>query len=207
MNLKARACTFLILQSFLCANLPLPALAEALQSNSGQAPNEDSLPIPKTPTAPPTLFRRTPPETFRCQRSFNYDGKTYGCDSNVRSDGEGLRPLIKDIPEANIELNNYQRRKLTLENTAYMGSLGILLLIAGFVWPTGSNLDSSGNVSPPAVRSLMIWGGAGIFAGSLFYGYTANRSNENKLAEAVQIHNEKKPDKPILIQFSTGLNL
>lgn len=197
MNLRNRAVTSLILLCFICANLPTPSLAASSDSSTATSPNEDKLPIPATPSAPPTLFRRTPPETFRCQRSFTYDGKTYGCDSNVRADGEGLRPFFKDVPEANIELNNYQRRKMALQNTAYVGSLGLVLLITGFLWST-----NSGNG-----RSLMIWGGAGIFAGSLAYGYSANRSNEDNLVDALKTHNNKQPDKPIIFQFSTGINL
>jgi hypothetical protein len=207
-----RALCSLILFSFLCNILPQSAFpasstATATARASGSSePNEDSLPIPETPSAPPTLFRRIPSEAFRCQRAFTYDGKTYGCDSNIRADGEGLRPFFKDIPEANIELNNYQRRKIALQNTAYFGTLGIAMVIAGFLWPNNIN-PNTGAVSQPLIRSLLIWGGAGVFAGSLAYGFTANRTNEDNLVEALKTHNDAKPDHPIIFQFSTGINL
>jgi hypothetical protein len=149
--------------------------------------------IPKTPSAPPALFQRPAPESFRCQRNFVYDGKVIGCDSNVRPDGEGLRPYLRDVPLANAQLNEYQRNRAGLRNTAYFGSLGLAVLIGGLVAGGGTG------------KQLMVLSGSTIVAGSFLYGFTTARSNENHLNEAIRLHNLAKPDKPIELQFSTGI--
>jgi hypothetical protein len=150
-------------------------------------------PIPQNPSAPPTLFQKSAPESFRCQRTFVYQGKIIGCDSNVRPDGEGLRPYLADVPAANAELNSYQRNRANLRNTAYFGTLGLAILIAGGLAGKGTG------------KELMLLGGGAIFGGSLLYGFTSARANENHLDEAVRLHNLAKPDKPIELQFSTGI--
>ncbi len=149
--------------------------------------------VPNTPSAPPSLFKRAAPESFRCQRFYSYDGKLIGCDSNVRPDGEGLRPYLSDVPAANTELNIYQRNRATLRNTAYFGTLGLVVAIAGAV------------VGGGAGKQVMILSGGSILAGSFLYGFTSMRANESHLNEAVRLHNLAKPDKPIELQFSTGI--
>jgi hypothetical protein len=145
------------------------------------------------PSAPPSLFKKSAPESFRCQRMFVYDGKVYGCDSNVRPDGEGLRPLLSDVPAANGELNIYQRNRANLRNTAYAGSLGLLLMISASFLGKGHG------------KQALLLGGGSITAGSFIYGFTSARANEKHLDEAVRLHNLAKPDKPIELQFSTGI--
>jgi hypothetical protein len=152
-----------------------------------------SLSAPTTPSAPPALFQKPAPESFRCERFFTYEGKTYGCDSVVRPDGEGLRPFLQDVPAANAKLNAYQETRHNLRNTAYVGSLGLAVLIAGLVAGTGNG------------KKAMIIGGTSIFGGSLVYGFAAAKANETNLGEAVRLHNLAKPDKPIELQFSTGI--
>ncbi len=158
-----------------------------------RAEQTDVSSVPNTPSAPPSLFKRSAPESFRCQRLFAYEGKVVGCDSNVRPDGEGLRPYLSDIPAANAELNIYQRNRATLRNTAYFGSLGLALLIAGAVAGGGTG------------KQIMLLSGGSLMAGSFLYGFTSARANENHLNEAVRLHNLAKPDKPIELQFSTGI--
>jgi hypothetical protein len=153
----------------------------------------DPAAVPDTPNAPPSLFKGSAPESFRCQRTFVYNGKIIGCDSNVRPDGEGLRPYLADVPAANAELNTYQRNRASLRNTAYFGSLGLAVLLAGAVAGGGTG------------KQLLLLGGGSIMAGSFLYGFTTLRTNENHLNEAVRLHNLAKPDKPIELQFSTGI--
>lgn len=157
---------------------------------------ETAGPVKAKPSAPPALFNKQAPETFRCQRLFIYEGKSYGCDSNFRADGEGLRQFITPVPEAVTTLDQYQKNRILLENTAYAGTAGLVLLIAGIVGGQGLG------------KQLMFFGGTGILAGSLIYGLTAMRTNETVLGHAVDTYNQKQPyDKQIQLQFSTGLGL
>lgn len=157
------------------------------------AENTNASSIPNTPSAPPSLFKRPAPESFRCQRFYTYDGKVIGCDSNVRADGEGLRPLLKDVPAANAQLNIYQQNRAALQNTAYFGTLGLVALIAGAVAGRGTG------------KQVMLLTGGSVMAGSFLYGFTSLRANEKHLDEAVRLHNLAKPDRPIELQFSTGI--
>lgn len=162
-------------------------------ATSAWAAQADVSSVPNTPSAPPSLFKRAAPESFRCERLYSYDGKLIGCDSNVRPDGEGIRPLLSDVPAANTELNIYQRNRASLRNTAYFGTLGLAILIAGAVAGGGSG------------KQVMLLSGGSIMAGSFLYGFTSLRANESHLNEAVRLHNLAKPDKPIELQFSTGI--
>lgn len=149
--------------------------------------------IPDQPSAPPSLFKKVPPETFHCERFFIYEGKTYGCDSDVRPDGEGLRAILQDTPAAASALNAYQKGRSSLQNTAYIGSLGILVLIAGAVGGGGTG------------KQIMLLSGTAIFGGAFLYGFTSLKANEANLNRAVELHNQAVPDKPIQLQFSTGI--
>jgi hypothetical protein len=181
--MKTRVLSGLFLLILTCQMGVFPAL-------SGNAFAAERAP---EPSAPPSLFKKSAPESFRCQRMFVYDGKVYGCDSNVRPDGEGIRPLLSDVPAANAELNIYQTNRATLRNTAYVGSLGLALMISAAFLGKGHG------------KQALLLGGGSITAGSFIYGFTSARANERHLDEAVRLHNLAKPDKPIELQFSTGI--
>src|SRR4051812_29991991 len=85
--------------------------------------------IPKRPTAPPKLGRDVPTQSFRCQRAYVYRGHEFNCDSNVHQDAEHLRPIVKDVPEALNELNLYQKNKRSIRVLAYVGTIGLLVII------------------------------------------------------------------------------
>ena len=150
-------------------------------------------PIPHQPSAPPQLFERTAPDTFRCQRFFVYQGKTLGCDSSLHADAEKLRPILSSVPEALSDLNNYQRTQRWLASTAYVGSAGLVLLLAGLFGGGGNG------------KKIMYLGGGSIFLGSIAFGLTEMRINEGKLGDAVNTYNRAKPNDPILLQFNTGI--
>jgi hypothetical protein len=150
-------------------------------------------PIPHQPSAPPQLFERTAPNTFRCQRFYLYQGKTLGCDSGLHADAEKLRPILSMVPEALADLNDYQSTQHRLSNTAYVGSAGLLILLAGFLGGGGNG------------KKIMYIGGASMFLGSLIYGFTEMRANEGKLGDAVDAYNLARPNDPIVLQFNTGI--
>jgi hypothetical protein len=156
----------------------------------------DSEKLPKTPTAPPALFNRAAPQTFQCQRSYTYEGKTYSCDSNLRTDGEKLRPLLEQTPDSIAMLDQYQRNQQALKTTAFVGSAGLLLLIAGAVSGSPNGF----------VRGSMLIGGLIIMEESFRYGYLERERNEAMLGNAVQTYNKANPDKTIQLKFSTGVN-
>jgi hypothetical protein len=54
-------------------------------------------------------------------------------------------------------------------------------------------------------KQVLVLSGASLTAGSFIYGFTSARANETHLNEAVRLHNLAKPDRPIELQFSTGI--
>jgi hypothetical protein len=159
-------------------------------------PSEEMLqetPIPQTPSAPPQLFERTPPDTFRCQRFFVYEGKTVGCDSNLKADGDRLRPILRSVPAAIAQLDQYQRSQRVLRTTAYTGSSGLLFLLAGLFAGQGGG------------KNALFLGGAALFFGSLGYGLISLRTNEAKLGDAVETYNHARPEDPVELQFKTRI--
>ncbi len=156
----------------------------------------DEAMIPKTPTAPPSLFTKPAPNTFQCQRLYVYEGKTYSCDSNLRSDGEKLRPILEQNPDAANLLDTYQASQQSLKTTAYVGTAGLLLLIAGAVSGSPNGF----------LRGSLLFGGLIVMEESFRYGYLERERNEAILGNAVQTYNRANPDKTIQLKFSTGVN-
>jgi hypothetical protein len=171
-------------------SLPLPS--QQPDRGGGQQMLQET-PIPQMPTAPPQLFERTPPDTFRCQRFYVYEGKTVGCDSNLKADGDRLRPILRPVPEAIAQLDQYQRSQRILRTTAYTGSAGLFLLL------TGLFAGQSGG------KNAFYLGGLAVFFGSLSYGLISLRTNEAKLGDAVETYNRARPEDPIELQFKTRI--
>lgn len=107
----------------------------AKDAASGAASNEIITipPIPRNPTAPPSLAQPAPVNPFSCQRTFVFQGEALGCDSNVQQDAERLRPIIQGVPAAVEELNMYQRNRRTMSQSAYITTLGVGVMLAGFL--------------------------------------------------------------------------
>jgi hypothetical protein len=192
MSARAILAIFLI---FLVAPLSVAQAAPDPDPFPTQTPT-DSEKIPTAPSAPPALFNRAPPQTFQCQRSYTFEGKNYSCDSNLRSDGEKLRPLLEQTPDAVAQLDEYQRSQQALKTTAYVGTAGLILLIAGAVSGSPNGF----------VRGSMLIGGLIIMEESFRYGYLERERNEAMLGNAVQTYNKANPDKTIQLKFSTGVN-
>lgn len=163
---------------------------------------EELAEIPKKPTAPIPLPQKAPIDAFHCQRFFVYKEKVLGCDSNIRLDGEKLRPILGDNPAAIAELNEYQKSRMGIQNAAYVGTAGVFVMLAG--WVISSRVANPSTST--AISKLTFFGGAGIIASSFIYALSSIRTNEQHLGNAVSLHNEAHPHSPIELRFSTGIN-
>jgi hypothetical protein len=130
--------------------------------------------------------KSTPQDILRCERKILVDGKALPCDSPIASDGEGLRMLISDTPEALSSLDLYQANRRSLLNTAYAGMFG--LMIAAFAPRLSSD---------PSTRNLWVGGGLALTFGTFAIGKARLRANEAHLDEAIQSYNRVHPDRPI----------
>ena len=164
-------------------------------------------PIPTRPSAPPPLSKQIPATPFLCERKYVHKGKTLTCDSNLGRDGEGLKSVLSEVPDALHELETYQYTRKIVRKIAYVGTGGLLLAFTG--WLVSNQLrDDPNTISSTGVtvRNITVIGGLGVALVGLLYGFTLNTSNENHLHLAVQKYNEVKPQTPIELQFSAGIS-
>jgi hypothetical protein len=163
--------------------------------------------VPNQPTAPKPFKKPDVKDPFHCDRQFLYKGQTYGCDSFVQRDGERLRLIVADVPASTQEIDDYQRNRKNVKRAAYVGSMGLLIFIGGFLLsrsftnPDGSLTDTG--------RSIRIagFGGLGLTIASVGVGFGLLYKNESHIDNAVKFHNEAHPNTPITLQFSKELNL
>lgn len=162
--------------------------------------------IPTRPSAPPLVAPKPPEDAFQCGRYYVHQGKTIRCDSMIRFDGEGLRPIIQDVPEAISELNAYQRNRFKVRNSAYVGTFGIMLAVAGVLLSERFR-DANGAPTPTSdsVRTASLIGGLGMTVGGFLYAISSIKTNEAHLGRAVELYNKARPDSPIQLQFSTAI--
>ena len=159
--------------------------------------------IPKKPSPPPQLAPRIGKSKPQCERYFLYQGKKMECDSYLGGDAERLRPLFADVPSALAELDAYQANLKKMKLAAYIGTAGILVIIAGIVISRPIVDPGSGALKPGGYVAL---GGFGLSLNSLIYGFSLKRTNEIHLGNAVQYFNAAHPDRPIELQFNTQIN-
>jgi len=145
----------------------------------------------------------TDEKVMGCDREFKPEPrlKPQSIDSFHRRDAEKLRQYVSDIPEARSELDLYQRNRRKVQKAAYVGTAGAMILLTGLILSAQTESPSRKN----NYRAIGIFGGGGLIAGSMVWGLSLLRSNEEHLINAVNIHNEKNPNKPIELQFTTGL--
>lgn len=177
----------------------------APSSSIAQKDLKKSPPIPSTPSAPPPLAPPPPSDSFRCQRFFVYKGETISCDSNIRLDGEKLRPIIKDVPAAVAELDQYQKNRLSVRNAAYLGTFGFVVALAGYFISNGMKQNGELTGDAIAVRNTMVLGGGAVAVGSFLYALSFIKTNERHLDNAVNEYNRARPDAPIQLQFSADI--
>jgi hypothetical protein len=136
-----------------------------------------------------------------CKRAFSYQSREWPIDSNHIQDGELLRPFIKDVPNSVSELNLYQQNRRNIQYVAFIGSVGVALLLS-------SLLLADTVFEPPTSLTVKEWGlrsGFGLAAGALIYSFSVTRSNEKHLKQAVENFNTVNKNNEIELQFSTGI--
>ncbi|HAR44171.1 MAG TPA: hypothetical protein DCS07_16325 [Bdellovibrionales bacterium] len=169
-------------------------------ANAQPSARINSGPIPEAPSRPPELAVGQPLDPFRCEREFIYQGERIQCDTMIRQDGERLRPIIREVPEAVAELDQYQRNRRNIRSAAYIGTAGILVMIAG------SLLGRVNRETSSFTRNFVTYGGLTLTAGTVLYGISTLQSNEAHLGNAVRIYNEHRPNRPIELQFTTDVS-
>ena len=159
--------------------------------------------IPKAPTVPTPIERPAPRIYNACQRKFVHEGEAKPCDSPSQVDGEKLRPLLQDVPQAALELDEYQINRRALNRTAYFSTIGLTLALIGNFLNRGSN-NSEGGTS---TGTYLVFSGMTLAGLSVAYGWTASRANDRHLYRAVEYYNQAKPEHPIELKFSSDFNL
>jgi hypothetical protein len=158
---------------------------------------------PKAPMAPPTAQAKKIPENpFRCDRQIKYRGKLLPCDSALRRDGESLRSIFEKTPDALDELDQYQSGRRAVQYAAYTGTTGLVLALAGGL---------IANIVIPEERAgdrqeltrVFRYSGFGLALGSVVFGLSHLRSNEDHLQRAIIKYNASQPDRPIQVLFQT----
>lgn len=183
--------------------MPLTPLLTAQAAPPSFSSNPQT--IPEQPTIPSPLQSIPTIDPFQCDRQFIYRGEKLNCDSATRQDGERLRPIIANVPEAVEELNIYQQNRRSVRVAAYVSTIGLLVAVGGFFLSRSytdenNQLTEQGNT----LRIISVGGGLGLSLGSVLYGISVLRNNEQHLGRAVQKFNDANPKDSIEIQFSTG---
>lgn len=154
------------------------------------------------PAAPSTQAQKIPNTPFRCDRLIKYRGKTLPCDSALRRDGESLRTIFENSPDALEELDRYQSGRNSLKYAAYTGSVGIFLALAsGMV--TNLFIPENRGDARQSTSHIVRLTGLGMTVGGVVFGLSRLRSNEDHLQSAIIKYNASQPDKPIEILFKT----
>ena len=121
-----------------------------------------------------------------CLRSYVYRNRTFPVDSSRKMDGEGLRQVLRNSPQSEIMLNEYQGNLKSSKVPAYLGTVGLLVLVGGPIY--ASSLDSE--IGASDTRTLSILTGAGILVSSYLFGKFSIKQNEAHLESAVEKYNQ-----------------
>ena len=158
---------------------------------------------PRHVKSPPPVH--PPPEAlhgFGCERKFNCNQDVFYADSKHRQDGEMLRSFMQPYPAALAELDAYQATRRSIRTASYFGTAGLLIIIGGLI--ASSQLTG---VDQVLVRNTFTAIGAGTILGTAAVTLTILHINENRLHNAVGIYNQNNPDKQIVLQFKSQLEL
>lgn len=147
---------------------------------------------------PPSLGRPVPENPFQCERLLRHKGQILSCDTHMSNDGEGLRPIFKNTPEALDELDLYQRNRKRVRIGGYTGTFGIFLFLAN---PLIANLVTSDQSKRDSLKTTLRFTGLGITLGSAVYGISYLKANEEHLNRAVERYNDKNPEQKIEFLF------
>jgi hypothetical protein len=128
--------------------------------------------------APPsTQSRKIPDNPFRCDRLIQYRGKVLPCDSALRRDGESLHSIYEHSPEAGILI---------------AATAGIIANIVN---------DQNHQLGRQDTAKVLRAAGLGLTVGSVVFGFSALRANEDHLQSSIIKYNASAPDHPIEVLF------
>ncbi|MGK5089971.1 hypothetical protein WDW86_20665 [Bdellovibrionota bacterium FG-2] len=184
------------------------------QESSKKTAEKEEAQIPKVPKAPLNMPRLNPSGTFRCQRTFLYQGAQLGCDSDVRQDAAKLRPILQKSPEALAELDIYQKSRAYNAMNAYVSTIGVLATVASvflsnrFLYGDGAMVPSQKALLSPKgqrIRDLLFFGGAWVAGNSFLFGLGALHTNELRLQHAVEVYNRSYPEDPVELQIQVRI--
>ena len=176
------------------------------------SPTSPALPrapaIPRqAPSAPPKLGVELNPEhVFLCDRKIQFQDKLLNCDSHLGYDGDNLRPIIDGVPDAMDSLDRYQSRQRAVKDLAYIGTLGLGMVLAGnlFFKSDDASLSDGDKANKKRIRYALIFSGLGVTVGAFTIGFITLRQNEKILMQAIDQHNQARPTTPIQVLFATG---
>ncbi len=143
---------------------------------------------------PPTWFR-----PVGCHREYKWRSRTLLLDSARGLDAEGLRRGLKLQPQAIQELELYQSQRASIESNAYIGSVGVAVILLSLV---GSSIMKG--ASATLIRNLGFVIGGSITGGAVAYSLYQLKQSDEHLQRAVQIQNAATPNDPISLSVSTG---
>jgi hypothetical protein len=158
--------------------------------------------IPTHPNEPTRLDRKSPEEIPHCERFFVYRGKRLECDSNSGHDADRLRPILKEVPDAIAELDTYQENQDRIKVAAYLGTAGVLIILAGILISRPPFHPKTGEIQPGGWGVI---GGAGLAVGSFVYALGMVKTNESHIGTAIENYNKERPTDPVRLEFSTGI--
>lgn len=204
----------ILISALLCMDSVVSPMAWAKKTADPFA--KDTLAIPKTPSPPPDISSKAPSDIFRCERYYTYKGEKLTCDSTAAADGEKLRPLMMDSPDALTELDTYQRNRRRLRSAAYIGTGALLAILAtSFAKQRYSDAAKNATVgdndsvatfqAQADFFNILYWTSIGIGVGTVVFGVSMLQTNEAHLGSAVQHYNHAHPTQPIELQFSTEI--
>lgn len=171
----------------LLASLSLLLAAPGIALGQASPPGREV--IPDLPSRPPQLTQEAPPLLFSCQRRLLWKGQEIPCDSPLYRDAENLRPILSPVPQAETQLDAYQRTRREVRRLAYVGGAGLLLVVSSFIVPGWINSSQTQN----SVRYGLLGVGSFIAFSSFFYGLGSLDGNEVKLANAIDSYNAAAP--------------
>ena len=154
----------------------------------------------QTTTGIPAPLRKPKDITpLGCERPFTIHGETYSADSPQAQDASTLKYFVQNVPSSNSFLEEYQANKDLSRMSAYIGTMGVLMVVFCNTIAKQFNAASRDNV-----RDALRVGGVAMATGGFFFTFSYLHNNEHLIPKAVEAYNNSKPNDPVELQFTTG---
>ncbi len=161
--------------------------------------------VPGLPNSPPELLQKLPQRLKPCPRYFVQEGKRQDLDSEVSADASQLEPLMADVPLARAELELYRRNQAYSKWAGYLGSVGVLVALTGFLFAQQKGiLDAA--TGEPTTAGFVVLGGLGFSLNAYLWSFSLGHKNELHLRNAVEFYNQAHQNKAIELELSASLH-